>query len=61
VFKWEQEEQQAVEALRATMLVAPVLALPNHNDPNVLNTDAPNSAIGGVFSQVQEGVERVIA
>jgi len=43
------------------MLVAPVLALPNHNDPYVLDTDASNSAIGGVLSQVQEGVERVIA
>jgi hypothetical protein len=39
----------------------PVLATPDDDSPFVLDTDASNHAMGGVLSQRQNGVERVVA
>ena len=42
-------------------MTTPVLALPNANNPFILDTDASNYAIGAELIQVQNGVERTIA
>jgi hypothetical protein len=54
-------EQQAFDRLKALLLSAPVLALPNKTDYYILDTDASDKAIGAELIQVQNGEERVIA
>ncbi|CAC5404804.1 unnamed protein product [Mytilus coruscus] len=41
--------------------ITPVLAYPLPNLPSILDTDASDKAVGAVFSQIQDGLERVIA
>ena len=41
--------------------VCPSIRLPNLKLPYILDTDASAMEVGAVLSQVQEGVERVIA
>jgi hypothetical protein len=62
-FEWGQECQEAYEALRGALVKAPILAYPDPSleSPMILDTDASQFAIGAVLSQMQEGVERVIA
>ena len=57
---------KAFNDLRSALVSAPVLAHPIFDDPKatfILDTDwsCQNEAIGGVLSQIQDGVERVIA
>ena len=60
-FEWAEEQEDAFATLREKLTTAPILALPNRNDPFILDTDASDKAIGASLSQVQDGVERVIA
>ena len=61
-FKWTQECQDAFEKLRHCLTSAPVLAYPDYSQPFILDTDASNTGIGAVLSQLDEdGKERVIA
>ena len=60
-FEWKWEHQQAFEQLKTCLTTAPVLAMPNNEDPYILDTDASDIGLGAVLSQVQNGVERVIA
>ena len=53
--------KQALDRLKALLLSAPVLALPNKNDHYILDTDASDRAIGVELIQVQNGEERVRA
>ena len=62
-FKWTKECQNAFDTLKTRLTEAPILAYPSM-DPDakyILDTDASNFGIGAVLSQVQDGVERVIA
>ena len=43
------------------MVRAPILAFPTESGDYVLDTDASNFGLGGVLSQIQNGVECVIA
>jgi hypothetical protein len=43
------------------MVRAPVLALPNTNDPFILDTDASDKSVGAELIQIQEGEERAVA
>ena len=43
------------------MIRAPILAFPTESGDYVLDTDASNFGLGGVLSQIQSGVECVIA
>lgn len=61
VFRWTQECQEAFDYLKEALTSAPVLAMPDDESPWLLDTDASNSAIGAVLSQMQNGVERVVA
>lgn len=60
-FFWTEKTQAAFEALRIALTSPPVLAMPNDVDMFILDTDACDQTIGAVLSQVQDGVERVIA
>ena len=61
-FKWTSECEGSFENLRQNLVSAPVLAFPDCSRPFILDTDARDSGIGAVLSQVQDdGTERVIA
>lgn len=60
-YKWSPECQASFEALKEALTSAPVLALPKEGCQIILDTDASDTAIGGVLSQVIEGEEKVIA
>ena len=61
-FEWTVECQEAFAELRHRLCTAPVLAFPDFTKPFILDTDASNTGIGGVLSQLDEqGQEHVIA
>ncbi|KFG81444.1 hypothetical protein MANI_024595 [Metarhizium anisopliae] len=62
IWSWEAEHQTAFEQLKAAFAIAPVLALYDYNRKTVLETDASDSASGGVLSQYDDdGVLRPVA
>ena len=60
-FSWTEPCQTAFDTLKQKLTTAPVLAFPTRDGMFVLDTDASNIAIGAVLSQLQGGVEKVIA
>ena len=60
-FEWTQECQDAFDSLKQSLCSSPILAFPNETDTFIVDTDASLHSIGAVLSQVQDGVERVIA
>ena len=60
-FVWDDGCDEAFMELKHRLTVSPILALPQPIGRFVLDTDASNFAIGGVLSQMQGGLERVIA
>ena len=60
-FHWTDACQDALMALRALLIKAPVLAFPKEDLPYIVDTDASDYGIGGVLSQCIEGTEHVIA
>jgi len=58
---WTDSCKISFEKLRTALCNAPCLAYPKSGERYILDTDASFSAIGSVLSQVQDGVERVIA
>lgn len=60
-FKWTTECDHAFSELKAKLVSAPILAFPLPEGEFILDTDASDQAVGAVLSQVQGGVERVIA
>jgi len=50
-WNWGVEQQNAFEALKKAFTMAPVLRIPNDEDPFKLSTDANDFAIGAVLSQ----------
>ena len=51
----------AFSALRASLIHAPILAFPTETGQCIIDTDASNFCLGGVLSQIQDDVERVVA
>ena len=60
-FMWTEETQEAFDALKEALTSPPILAMPNDTGEFVLDTDASDRTIGAVLSQMQDGVEKVIA
>ena len=60
-FEWNESCQNAFEKLKEIMTNAPVLAFPDENSSFILDTDASETGIGAVLSQIQDNQERVIA
>ena len=60
-FKWDAECHAAFEKLKHALSSPPILAMPDEVGTFTLDTDASESSIGAVLSQVQGGLERVIA
>ena len=60
-FTWEKEHEDAFQFLKTRLLQAPFLAFPNFRHPSVIDTDASETALGAVLSQIFDGEERPIA
>ena len=60
-FVWGEEQQLSFDQLKQSLLSPAVLAIPSTSGSFILDTDASDVAIGAQLSQVQDGVERVIA
>jgi len=60
-FDWMSEFERAFVRLKNALISSPILAMPNDADPFLVDTDACDVSIGAVLSQVQNGVERLIA
>ena len=58
---WNDLSKRAFEVLKEKMTTPPVLSIPTQNGHFVLDTDASDIATGAVLSQIQNGIERVIA
>jgi len=60
-FEWTTQCDHAFNKLKNALISSLILAMPNDTDPFLLDTDACDVSTGAVLSQVQGGVERVIA
>ncbi|KAL9965984.1 hypothetical protein ACROYT_G023987 [Oculina patagonica] len=60
-FTWSAECQEAFLSIKRHLTNDPILAFPQLDVPFILDTDACDSGLGAVLSQVQGGKERVIA
>ena len=60
-WKWTEEEQKAFDTIKRLITSAPVLAVPNDDDPFKIECDASKFAIGAELSQKQDGKWRTIA
>ena len=60
-FIWRPVCAAVFTKLRDAMVRAPILAFPTESGDYVLDRDASNFGLGGVLSQIQNGVECVIA
>ena len=60
-FCWDQSCVEAFDTLKKKLIEAPVLAYPQSEGLLILDTDASNVSISGCLSQVQNGVEKVLA
>lgn len=59
--QWNETHQGSFIQLKTALCSAPLLAYPEERGLFILDTDASNIGIGAVLSQVQNGVEKVIA
>ena len=58
---WEPVCSTAFYTLRESLIHAPILAFPTETGQYIFDTDASNFGLGGVLSQIQDDVERVVA
>ena len=59
---WNEECQRSLEAIKAALISAPVLAFPDWNRPMIVLSDCSETSMAGVLLQIDEdGVERPIA
>ena len=60
-FDWQEEQEDAFQAIRTAFNTAPVVARPDFAHPFTLQTDASSTVVRAVLTQTIEGVERIIA
>ena len=58
-FVWHEEQQNAFERLRTTLVEAVKLNYPNSNDTFILDTDSSDNTIGAELSQIQKGKRKL--
>ena len=51
LFIWTETTEQAFQLLKQSLISAPVLTLPNFNEPFMVETDASDYGIGAVLQQ----------
>lgn len=61
LFTWTAETEEAFKKLRNAMCTSPVVANPDFTVEFCIQCDASDTAAGAVLTQVQEGIEKVIA
>ena len=61
VFSWTAECEQAFQTLKSALVTPPILAYPSEKAVFILDTDASSVGLGAVLSQVQDGVEKIVA
>ena len=59
-FEWTIECQHAFDKLRACLVSSPVLSYPDYSRRFVLDTDASDTGIGAVLSQVKDDGSEVV-
>ncbi|MCG7868284.1 MAG: hypothetical protein JAY74_18205 [Candidatus Thiodiazotropha taylori] len=60
-FKWTAECQESFMKLKQALCSSPILCYPTTRQNFILDTDSSGVGIGAVLSQVEDGVERVVA
>ena len=60
-FSWTEDCEKMFHTLKEKLVSAPILAYPTREGQFILDADASGVATGDVLSQVQDGIERVIA
>ncbi|KAK3108932.1 hypothetical protein FSP39_019065 [Pinctada imbricata] len=60
-FEWSKDCEASFQALKQWLTEAPILSYPIESGDFIIDTDASNVGLGGVLSQVQNGVEVVIS
>ena len=60
-FRWTDTEEQAFNALKRKLMMAPILAYPDPKRPFILDTNTPDVGIRAVLSQDFDREEKVIA
>ena len=60
-FTWEKNHEDEFQSLKTRLLQAPILVFPNFRHPFVIDTDAIETALGAVLSQIIDGEERPVA
>ena len=60
-FIWQDTEEEAWQTLKDELVKAPILAYPDPSKEFILDTDARGFGVDGVFSQIQDSREHVIA
>ena len=58
---WTADHQRSFEDLKIALTTAPVLGYPRYDLPYILETDAAETGLGAVISQIQDGRKRIIA
>jgi len=59
-FRWSPECQLAFETLKQKLISSPILSFPKAEGQLILETDACNTSVAGVLTQVQDGEEVVL-
>jgi hypothetical protein len=60
-FEWSPEEEAAFQSLKQVLCTASLLGFPRLGEKFIVDTDASNTGIGGILSQVQDDHARVVA
>ena len=60
-FIWNEQCQNSFDTLKARLIGAEIMAYPRDSGLYILDTDASDTQISGVLSQVQDGIELVIS
>ncbi|KAJ0394738.1 hypothetical protein ATCC90586_008852 [Pythium insidiosum] len=60
-WRWTAEEEVAFNAIKTKLLSSPILRLPDTSVPFHVTTDASNTCIGGVLSQVVDGFDHPVS